>query len=92
MAISLTAMRESLVQSLNDAFNDQFRDFGWAVHYTRDMDSRAYKIAKVEPWVAYARGEADPDCRYKKVMRIEKGRDEIDAYMEAMRILEGLDK
>jgi hypothetical protein len=85
-------MRDTLRGTSFDTFITDDPDFGWAVHYARDMDSRAYKIAKVEPWVAYAHGEADPDCRYKKVMRIEKGRDEIDAYMEAMRILEGLDK
>jgi hypothetical protein len=40
--------------------------------------------------VAYAHGEADPDCRYKKVMRIGNAQDELDAYTQALRILKDL--
>jgi hypothetical protein len=83
-------MRETLAQGLNDAFNDQFRD--WAVYYERDMDSRAYKIIKVERWGTYNHREPDPDYRWKKVLRIGNAQDELDAYTQAMRILEGLDK
>ena len=61
----------------------------WAVHYERDMDSRAYKIIKVERWINADLGFAYPP---RKVMRISHAQDELDAFMQAMRILEGLDK
>ena len=90
MAIPLTSMRSTLRGTSFDTFITDDPDFGWAVHYGRGTEDGTYKIAKVEPWVAYAHGEADPDCRYKKVMRIGNAQDELDAYTQAMRILKDL--
>ena len=91
VAIPLTSMRSTLRGNRADTFvfdEEAFRD--WAVYYERDMDSRAYKIIKVERWI---NGEhEDPDYRWKKLLRIGNAQDELDAYTQAMRILEGLDK
>jgi hypothetical protein len=91
MAVPLTKMREALAQSLDDIFSDAFFDtfHGWAVHYDCDVDSRAYKISKVEPWSKLHHGRIGVPFAAPGLLWIEEGRDEIDAYMEAKRRLEG---
>jgi hypothetical protein len=62
----------------------------WAVHYERDMDSRAFKIIKVEPWATTEYDDADLGHRWRKLLRISHAQDELDAYTQAMRILKDL--
>ena len=90
VAIPLTKMRKTFrdFDRDMDVYVDDRRG-DWAVYYERDMDSRAYKIIKVERWINADLGFAYPP---RKVMRISHAQDELDAFMQAMRILEGLDK
>lgn len=92
MAVPLTEMRKALAQSLDDIFSDAFFDtffLGWAVHYERYTEDLTYKIIKVEPWSKLHHGRIGVPFAAPGLLWIEEGRDEIDAYMEAKRRLEG---
>jgi hypothetical protein len=87
MAISRAQLLKELLPALNELFGMEY-EMGWAVFHKRK------RVTKVEPW-----DSSKHTCVKKKkrvvrtgIMHIINVPDELGAYMEATRRLEGADK
>ena len=87
-----TTLRGNRIDTFITAEEAVFVKHGWAVFYERDIGRRTYRIAKVEPWDIWEHGVPTPRHKHRGLMRIEEAPDELDAYTQAMRRLEGTDK
>lgn len=95
MAISRAALLKELLPALNEVFGMEYENKGWAVFYDYCHEDMSYRIAKVEPWDYWEHSVDGPGARRHPkpgIMKIEKAPDELGAYAEAMRRLEGANK
>lgn len=84
MAISRAQLLAELLPALNDLFGTEYEG-GWAVHH-KERD-----ILKVEPWDSHKHMRTKSRKRAVRpgIIHVNSARDEIDAYMQAQRTLEG---
>lgn len=79
MAIASTkSIRDSLIASLNKAFEDVYEENVWAVYFDYNHDDMTYAIAKIEPWSLRS-----PSGSHM-IQRIAGAVDEMDAYKKFM--------
>lgn len=82
MAISRATLLKELLPGLNELFGTEY-ERGWAVHADYYYDDQTWRILKVEPWNPLKHDVT------KGIMHIKEAQDEMDAYTQAKKALEG---
>jgi hypothetical protein len=93
MGISRAQLLAEILPALNELFGLEY-ETGWAAYYSYYPEDMTYRVDKVEPWDSskHTRMKKGKRVIHPGILHITDAPDELGAYVEATRRLEGADK
>lgn len=82
MAISRAEILKELLPGLNEIFGQEYES-GWAVYVDYYYPDAEWRVGKIEKWSRAKHTES-----MVRILHIPEAKDELDAFVQAMNILE----